>query len=185
MVTCRWSSTAGRKRRPRTLFSQRAGGRSQGLASDVLSRTSPIQPRWCCAAPREVDAYLSVICGLTCDMPRQRVGCMDYLESISHLCQRIEAFKRSRRKTLRRSRHSVPTSRYNSRSRMPRCLRVLNWEEGYDRCKPCSGMLFQCHMSRAPLEAERTHLKLTGVVFGGGANARRTAVDKEETYGPP
>ena len=58
----------------------------------------PIQPRWCCAALREVDAYLSGIFGLTVDMPRQRVGCMDYLESISHLCQRIEAFNGSRRK---------------------------------------------------------------------------------------
>ena len=47
------------------------------------------------------------------------------------------------------------------------------------------GMIFLCHMSRAPLDAERTNLKLTGVVLGGGANARRTAVDKEETYGPP
>ena len=110
---------------------------------------------------------------------------MDYLESISPLCQLIEAFNRSRRKTFRRSRHSVPTSGHNSRSRMPRCLRVLNWEDGYDRCKPCSGMIFLCHMSRAPLDAERTNLKLTGVVLGGGANAPRTAVDEEETRGPP
>ena len=110
---------------------------------------------------------------------------MDYLESISPLCQLIEAFNRSRRKTFRMSRHSVPTSGHNSRSRMPRCLRVLNWEEGYNRCKPCSGMIFLCQMSRAPLEAERTHLKLAGVVLGASANARRTTVDKEETYGPP
>ena len=162
------------------MLSQRAGGRSQGLASNVLSRTSPIHPRWCCAVLLGVDAYLTGIHGLTCDMPRQRVGCMDYLESISPLCQLIEACNGSRRKTLRRSRHSVPTSR----SRMPRCLRLLNREEGYDRCKPCSGMIFLCHISRAPLEAERTHLKLTGVVLGG-ANARRTTVDEEETYGPP
>ena len=159
------------------MVSQRSEGRSQGLASNVLSRTSPIQPRWCCAALREVDAFLSGIFGLTVDMPRQRVGCMDYLESISHLCQLIEAFNGSRRKTLRRSRHSVPSSGHNSRSRMPRCLRVLNWEEGYDRCKPCSGMIFLCQMSSAPLEAERYHLKLTGVVLGGGATARRTTGD--------
>ena len=64
-------------------------------------------------------------------------------------------------------------------------LRLLNREEGCNRCKLCSGMIFLCHMSRAPLDAERTNLKLTGVVLGGDANARRTAVDKEETRGPP
>ena len=62
---------------------------------------------------------------------------------------------------------------------------VLPYAELGGWLQSCSGMIFQCQMSRAPLEAKRTHLKLTGVVLGGGANARRTAVDKEESYGSP
>ena len=77
------------------------------------------------------------------------------MESIYNLCQRIEAFNGSERTTLRWSRHSVPTSGHNSSSRVPRCLRVLQCEDGYTRCKPSSGMIFPCHMCSAPLEAGR------------------------------